>query len=121
MSKLKKEIKRLKKRIRRDNKILITMKHFREARFNQLCTMRGKVYYRENPLHPKVLHTSENKPGGLNVSGIQNVIASFKEGMFNNVGKLENKLREIDAKIKEAEGALTRKREMLEDLKGMAK
>ena len=121
MSKLKKEIKRLKKRIGRDNEILITMKHFREASFNQLCMLRGKVYYRENPLHPKVSHASEDKPGGLNVGGIQNAIASFKEGMFNNVGKYENKLRVIDAKIKEAEDALRRKREMLEDLKGMTK
>lgn len=121
MSKLKKEIKRLKKRIRRDNEILITMKHFREAKFNQLCTMRGKLYYRENPLHPRVSHTSEDKPGGLNVGNIQNAIASFKAGFLNNVGKAESKLREIDAKIKAAEGALRRKRDMLEDLKGMAK
>ena len=121
MSKLKKEIKRLKKRIRRDNKILITMKNFREERFTQLCTMRGKLYYRENPLHPKVLHTSEDKPGGLNVGSLQKAISSLKESIINNVGKGENKLREIDAKIREAEGALNRKREMLEDLKGMSK
>ena len=121
MSKLKKQIKRLKKEIRYDNEILVIMKINREQRFEQMCAIRGRLHYQENPLYPKVSHASEDKPGGLNVGGIQNTIASFKEGMFNNVGKYENKLRVIDAKIKEAEDALRRKREMLEDLKGMTK
>ena len=116
MAKLKKQIKLLKKEIRHDNEILIMMKHKREMKFNQLCLMRGKLYYRENPLHPKVIAAPEGKPV-ISLTGIQSALATFKETLMNNVGKGEKSIRDFDAKIREGETALNKKRDELEDLK----
>mgnify|MGYP001554930410 CR=1 FL=1 len=120
MAKLKKEIKRLKKEIRRDNEILIMMKHTCELNFNRLCTMRGKLYYRENPLHPKVIQNTEAKPA-ISLTGIHSAISAFKESILNNVGKMENKIRDGDTKIREMEKTLAKKRVTLEDLKELRK
>lgn len=121
MSKLKKEIKRLKKQIRRDNEILIRMKERREHCFNQLCKMRGKAYYRENPLHPKVIETAEQVKPVISTTALSSALESFKEKIFNNVGKAEDTIRAFDAKIRKGEAMINQSRDALADLKELRK
>lgn len=120
MSKLKKQIKRLKKEIRYDNEILVIMKINREQRFEQMCAIRGRLHYQENPLYPKVIPEPTTRPA-ISLTGLTKAIANFKNNASNAIGKCEAKIRAMDVQIREGERAIVRKRESLTELKELAK
>lgn len=120
MSKLKKQIKKLKKLIREKNVVLAAARERRERNFTNLCTIRGKEYYRANPLHPKAIDKTCNNPS-VALVGIRAAARSFQDSILNRVGKAEELIREQDRRIRNMEQWVAKKRVELEELKELSK
>ena len=114
MSKLKKQIKKLRKEIKQEQCILTKVKESRVQLFEKLCTARGKIYYRENPLHPKTEDKVINGP--IAIDRINACIAAFENISTRNITLMENKMRELDASIARKEKLIDSKIEQLNEL-----
>ena len=114
MSKLKKQIKKLKKEIKQDQNIHALVKESREQIFEKLCFIRGKIYYRENPLHPKTEKNFINGP--IAIDKINACIAALKHNSNRNITLMENKLRKLDASIARKEKSIESKIQQLKEL-----